>query len=522
MYFFLVLGAVALDPHMRQVPLFRQLAPPLLASQPPALAPAVDDLPSFVRVLSANVYLLHAEIFGLTVTTKPDINQRVDGLARWFGSLDAADVPDAVVLQEVMAAPGARLMRSLCGDHWKSSMEANVTQCEPGKLFGYASASVYRPGYVSLEGGVVVLSRAGLTLSDVRVEPFSKCTRGTADCFAQKGYVSARVECSERQCETWRLVGTHLQAWPEGQPAREFQAGQIGAHVAELRQMGDHGLVVVAGDFNAETKGELDPLFVQLAASNPGFAPRGFWLPSTADIGASFQSGAAGNLYPDPGQASKVDFVLMASGSAHAPVKMRWQYLALKAERCFPTELEPGITTDDLSDHYAVYAELCRGSHCPAGKRLAGHLGAAADSGNCCPGRAVWPTKPVLEPSTSVVNALPCFDWAPGAALADQLRLGPSQTCEKACGSGWCSIVGVGTRGRDEPWTQAASLEDCFRRLARSDTQLASVRVAASRSSLARHCALSLGALMLAFAIFWAFGWESRYMKSRPLCCPWS
>ena len=83
-----------------------------------------------------------------------------------------------------------------------------------------------------------------------------------------------------------------------------------------------------------------------------------------------------------------------------SPESMRWQYLPMKSDACFPSAItSPTISVDDLlldrvvrrvfafciamswirfsgvrSDHYAAYAELCYGSRC-ASQTLSGHRG---------------------------------------------------------------------------------------------------------------------------------------------------
>merc|ERR1712113_677553 len=111
-----------------------------------------------------------------------------------------------------------------------------------------------------------------------------------------------------------------------------------------------------------------------LHAVNPDITQGGFWMPLREPLAYSSYGGAAHNafLHHDPNEAharSPHDQILYVSRDAGyaEPTSMQWQYLPMKSEECFETNLASKnmkIRVDDLSDHYAAYAELCFGRHC--------------------------------------------------------------------------------------------------------------------------------------------------------------
>jgi len=136
-----------------------------------------------------------------------------------------------------------------------------------------------------------------------------------------------------------------------------------------------------------------------------------------------------------------------------APKNMQWQYVPMKSDTCFESTLNlPHVMVDDLSDHYAAYAELCFGSRC-AGQQLSGHRGytriGAGDAARCCPGRGLVDGK--------------CFDWAPGGVHHGQIGVGPWNHCTKQTNQNICEIAQISGESLEQCYISLAALDLPFK-----------------------------------------------------------
>ncbi|CAE7434504.1 unnamed protein product [Symbiodinium natans] len=336
----------------------------------------------------------------------------------------------------------------LCSSKWTRGGRGatdKVYQCDVGN-FGFATRVANPAGIIKISGGVVIMVRKGLTISDLHEEAYED--HDFEDGMSQKGFLRARVHHPSIG-EVW-VIGSHTQAWPENEEIRVKQWRQLWRHIQTTIPEGAR--VVVAGDMNTEMS-EISVMKTELHAASPPLQPAGFWLPLRETLKYSSYGGGGQNAYLhyDPKEVhekSPHDQIAYISndGKYASPQTMKWQYLPMKSDVCFSSSLtRPNISVDDLSDHYAAYAELCYGSRCES-QELSGHRGYSRigfmEAPRCCPGRGMIYGK--------------CFDWAPGGIHAGDIGLSESQRCTKI--SKKC-----------ETKVQASSVEECLRMLAEMD-----------------------------------------------------
>jgi len=112
--------------------------------------------------------------------------------------------------------------------------------------------------------------------------------------------------------------------------------------------------------------------------------PKGFWLPLVSDMNVSADPtwNHIINAIPDESRLGGQRFdSVIAPGQGDrltSPATMRFQIVPVKSDECFvteQTEYPNGTMTDDLSDHYAVFAELRYNESAPRCAVVRGHQG---------------------------------------------------------------------------------------------------------------------------------------------------
>lgn len=466
------------------------------APDPAELAQPLDGRADILSVMNVNTFLLEVRFIGhlrkapnpasgFAFGSKPDMEERAKGLAEWFNTLSEQDRPDVVVFNEIFSKAGARLMKALCSDSFrrkggKEDGEENIIKCDEDRYFGFVTRNANPASLLKLSGGVVIAVRKGMSIvpGSVHDEMFcphysrdlETCTCAGDDCMSRKGYIAARVTHPSASVGEVVVVGTHTQAWQNNTDVRKVQWRKIRAYIDTLPE---DTKVICSGDHNAE-ESEVDDMHRILHSANSELSQAGFWLPHLSPVKYSTYGGGAHNalLHYDEHEAhakSPHDQVMYIRDRGVAPARMQWQYVPLKSEQCFRSEL--GVEIDDLSDHNAAYAEFCYGERC-AERELVGHRGFTSATGQfrCCPGRGRLLPEGAPEGSTAG-----CFDWAPGGSEAAKVTAsstegGKSGVCKKGPDwlGKWCSLG-----DENEHSIQAATTEECYAKLFEMDLPLA-------------------------------------------------
>jgi len=434
-------------------------------------------------VMNVNTFLL--DIHGLSYGSKPDMKVRAERLAEWFNTLANEDVPDVVVFNEVFSHAGSVMMQKLCNPSYQRVGDKDknpIVECVEGRKFGFATKALKGSGCVKINGGIVIAVRAGLSMSDFHEEVFNQSCGG--DWFSQKGFISVKVSgMKEAKGSTYGdvyVLGTHTQAWEVNRGVRETQFGQMWKHIDNHKSRYQKHPVVYAGDMNTESD-EIEKMKELLHAKSSGFLDLGFWLPLRESTPWSTYAGGGRNAYLhfDLGESkakSPHDQIAYVKDSPDyiQPSSMKWQYVPLKSEECWETRIaskkEDAIQIDDLSDHYAAYAELCfdrSGNKCQT-QVLQGHRGytrvgstadGTTDEKRCCPGRGKIADK--------------CFDWFTGGLKDTRIGFDPgTKYCTKTTypyfgGRTTCAILDV--RRSPPSLLEATDKEGCYRELAEID-----------------------------------------------------
>merc|ERR1740138_882204 len=110
-------------------------------------------------------------------------------------------------------------------------------------------------------------------------------------------------------------------------------------------------------------------------ASGGELVPEGFWRPLDSKIYSNVEVEHNHYIYYDANETKfgdqRFDWVVVpgAGDTFQAPTQTKVQFVPMKKPHgCFKSQM-PGATktyTDDLSDHYAIFAEICYGSTCPS------------------------------------------------------------------------------------------------------------------------------------------------------------
>jgi hypothetical protein len=122
-----------------------------------------------------------------------------------------------------------------------------------------------------------------------------------------------------------------------------------------------------------ETDGMLNALGSEGAPATGGTQiPQGFWkhLQAEVTVSADVEKNHFLLNLPDETRlgSQQFDWVVVPSkgdSKLEAPKSSRFQFVPMKSETPFDSSLVSEQLTDDLSDHYAIFAELCYSSECP-------------------------------------------------------------------------------------------------------------------------------------------------------------
>lgn len=340
-----------------------------------------------LTVMNFNTYLLEVSV-GIQFSRKPNMEQRAAGIEEWFNKLSLEELPDVLVLNEIYSYSAERLVRNIACKRWSKNASTSIwgdrriMQCDPGSNFQAVTAVVNATSLANpvKEGGVVVLVKRGLQMLTAEERVFGDAL--ASDRMSLKGFWAVKVQ---KGSQAYWVLATHMQAWPGAQATqvRLSQFRQMRAFVDEAVEDGSR--VCFAGDMNITTHpnehtgpGSEQPAMWQ-ALGAPGapamagcLVKRGFWAQLDTDL--EFSADADSNHYISCDAAEKasgsqqLDWIIAPGRGDRlaAPNAMRYQYVPVKASAAFASEVVKGLQTDDLSDHYAVFAQLWYGSgECP-------------------------------------------------------------------------------------------------------------------------------------------------------------
>jgi len=340
------------------------------------------------EVLTFNTYLLRINIV-LTIDEKPNLATRATEIFNWFKTLRTVEVPDVVVLQEIYAKEGQDLLQDICNKNWRKNSgifahpHHHYLPCDvPNSPFGFATTCVNPTSGLNpvKTGGVVVLLKKGLEL--VSAEDVAYDDSAGQERFTKLGFWA--IELMKGTQKYWAF-GTHAIAYehPDYIKIRQLQFKQMRKYIDE--KVEDGARLAIAGDMNIFTgpykdkdqklhiPAELEPMLENLGAGAKAPAtvgehvPKGFWLPLAANMSASADPVLNHVIAAIPDEArlgaQRFDSVIAPGPGERltSPATMRFQIVPVKSDTCFVTEqtgYPKGTKTDDLSDHYAVYAEL--------------------------------------------------------------------------------------------------------------------------------------------------------------------
>mmetsp|Transcript_51446 Transcript_51446/g.102206 ORF Transcript_51446/g.102206 Transcript_51446/m.102206 type:complete len:481 (+) Transcript_51446:55-1497(+) len=366
-----------------------------------AVKKADQDL---LTVMTYNTYLLRINIV-MVVDEKPNLDIRAKEISDWFQTLQTEEVPDVLVLQEIYASEGQDLLTQMCNKAWRknsglaSHPHHHYLPCDvPNSPFGFATTCVNPTAWLNpvKTGGVVVLLKKGLELVSAEDVAYDDCSG--LECFTKLGFWAIKLRKGD---QIYWAFGTHAIAYedPEFIKIRQKQFKQMRQYIDNHVENGAR--LVIAGDMNiftgpyqdeknvTHTPAELEPMLANLgSADSPAtvgeLVPRGFWLPLASDM--KYSADPVWNhiirAIPDERRlgAQRFDSVIAPGPGDRltSPETMRFQIVPVKSDDCFVTEqvgYPAGTKTDDLSDHYAVFAELRYSAEAPRCAVVHGHQG---------------------------------------------------------------------------------------------------------------------------------------------------
>jgi hypothetical protein len=360
--------------------------------------------------MNFNTYLLEVRAFGGQVNKKPMLDARASGISTWFNSLEEETVPDVLVLNEIMSEAAERLMKQLCSNEWEKNndwlhgkSDSTFIPCARSSHFAFATLAVNPTSHISPQknGGVVVLAKRGHEITEAYDEEFEDCSG--SDCWANKGFWLVHMR---KGTQPYWIVGTHTNAYegPENVAKRTENFKQI--RKAVVKRVEASARLVYAGDMNIMTDPyrdengnrirdavETDGMLQELCAQPAGWhALEGFWLLLDTPLSTSVdvtKNHYVHNLPEEKRLGNQLfDWILVPSlgDRLTAPKSGKFQVVPVQSDRCFSSDLVKGQSTDDLSDHYGVFAELCYADSCPGRPSVKGHRGATGSlpSGPSC------------------------------------------------------------------------------------------------------------------------------------------
>lgn len=368
-----------------------------------------------LTIMNFNTYLMEVNVI-VQVNVKPALEDRKKGIAKWFQSLREEEVPEVLVLNEVFSFAAERLLRELCAQDWRkndnkllSKWRTRFLPCSQSSHFGFATQVANPTSTINPKksSGVVVLVKKGLVIADAQDEKFTDCDGD--DCMAKKGFWLVQVD---KGTQKYWVVGTHTNAY-EGRGHAAMRLKQF----QQIRKTVDKTVpngarIVYTGDMNiftgpyktsagdtvteVETDSMLEALGAPGVPANGGtLVPKGFWMPldKPLDVSADIVNNFYLRNLPDEERlgSQQFDWVVVPSENdrLQSPASMRYQFVPMKGDNCFKGFKKVG-ETDDLSDHYAIFAQLCYStdsSACPDVQPVQNHRGTTEElpSPGACP-----------------------------------------------------------------------------------------------------------------------------------------
>lgn len=361
----------------------------MLKKRVPTPSPTIhgDAEEDLLTVMTYNTYLLHVQVL-VDIDVRPNLDERANLTAKWFNTLQPAEVPDVLVLQEIYSAQAENMMREICNTIWTKNSEvvgdhahAPYIPCDaPNSPFGYATRCLNPTSSLNpiKTGGVVVLVKKGIEIDGpVDDVQFEGCVG--EHCFTDIGFWAVKLK---KGSQPYVFIGTHATAYEAYAERREEEFQQIRDYMNNHTAEGDR--VVIAGDMNVFTNDykdkdnntihptEVSTMLNILGGPNAPATvgtnvPDGFWLKLDSPMTDScipeanhFLAVIDDEIRLGP---QRYDWILAPGpgDSLATPVEMRWQIVPVQADTCYKTEdaRHPANTmTDELSDHYGIFAAI--------------------------------------------------------------------------------------------------------------------------------------------------------------------
>lgn len=366
------------------------------------------DDQNLLTVMSFNTYMLRINVV-IEADVASNIDVRGGKIATWFKTLRPEEMPDVLVFQEIYSVEAQEMMQTLCNPIWTKNEgvlgghnHAPYIRCTASDSpFEYATRVLNPRSATTVvkTGGVVVLVKKGIHMTSSDDQEFPDCAG--SECFTAIGFWAVTIQ---KGTQKYWVFGLHAIAWFENAELRQKQYAQMRRYIDE--NVEDGARLVMAGDMNVATgpyvathdgvdqvfvPNEFEPMLQTLGYSgNPAtvgeLQANGFWLPLEQPMDATWDPRyshvvAATKSRRDEGLQSYDWVIAPGSGDRLAtPVSMRYQVVPVKSDECFVTtesSYPEGTKTDDLSDHYGVFAELLWTNDTEwSGVVVRGHLGA--------------------------------------------------------------------------------------------------------------------------------------------------
>jgi hypothetical protein len=357
---------------------------------------SAGDANNTLTVMIFNTYLIEQQLGVLALKTMPNVGERAEGIVKWFNSLSFEEVPDVLVLDEIMSDEGELLVRKICSDDFRrrspfNGFKSKFMKCCEGSHFAFttvANNARYKHA-LFMSGGTVVLVKKGLEMTFAHDAKFDSLEG--IDVMGGKGYWAVRAR---KASQPYVIIGTHTLAYGKYWQNRLKQFAQMRKWVDD--NVADGERLVYAGDMNIfthnftapdghrvegdklETAGMLKTLGAQGAPVTGGtLVKKGFWLPLDQELDVTWDP-EHNHLVGDYEGAHLYDWVLVPGPGDRlaSPNQMRRQVVPVLADECYASEAKSGTTGNDLSDHYGVFAQLCYQGPCHQLQEVDGHRGA--------------------------------------------------------------------------------------------------------------------------------------------------
>lgn len=363
-----------------------------------------------LTVLMLNTYMLEARWLGITIREAANLPERSQGIAKWINTLKESEVPDVLVFNEIFSDSGEAIMREICTDSFKVSRELwekiispgpVVMPCDGNSKFAFTTGVGNPTGVLNpiVSSGVVILVKKGLKIESADDQQFWWVA--PYEFVARKGFFATKVV---KDGKAYWVVGTHTSAYQKYRWLRAKQFKAIRDYLNMYAKPGDR--VVIAGDMNTYTKAqklpgggeitqeevETDDFLKALGDTNApatggDLVERGFWLPLNEPLDITWDEvnnhlsteTSFDELKPtrEADGNQMFDWVI-APGPGdrfQGPSSMKRQVVPFLGDVAWQSSDKKGALTDDLSDHYGIYAKLCYADSCAPALAIAGHTG---------------------------------------------------------------------------------------------------------------------------------------------------